>query len=84
MNARKEKKEFKKLRERVENLLSRINDKLQRAYITRDSILYDPVYQVEPPDRMKAEELITQLQPLQGRLKRVVAVLREEKEINSY
>ena len=72
----KEIKRFELLKGNAEGLLSRINQKLQKAYVDKGSFQYDPVSEVAPPELVEAEEMIRKLEPVKEKLTKVVATLR--------
>lgn len=76
----KEVQEFEGLKKKTQNLLSRVNKKLQKTYVFKYSLHYDPVSGMASPELVDAEETIGMLEPLQKKLtKSLIALAGENK-----
>lgn len=76
----KEVQEFKGLKKKTQNLLSRVNKKLHKTYVFKYSLHYDPVSGMASPELVDAEETIGMLEPLQKKLtKSLIALAGENK-----
>lgn len=74
----KEVQEFEGLKKKTQNLLSRVNKKLQKTYVFKYSLHYNPVSGMASPELVDAEETIEVLKPLRQKLTEALVILEGE------